>query len=86
MRLCLPRELVEHLTRQGLQSPFKTGTYKRSRIEMDLASMIYSKRYILNASGSFWLHLRADSSPQGGRDFFVSEFDLVKFQCSRDGF
>ena len=84
MRLCLPRELVEHLTRQGLQRPSRQAL-QRSRIEMDLASMIYSKRYILNASGSFWLHLRADSSPQGGRDFFVSEFDLVKFQCSRDG-
>ena len=85
LRLCLPPELVEHLTRHGLQCPSRQAL-QRSRIEMDLASMIYSKRFVLNASHSFWLHLRVDSSPQGGRDFFVSEFDLVKFQCSPGDF
>ena len=66
---------------QGLPCPSRQAL-QRSRIEMDLASMIYSKRFILNCDQTWWIHLRADSSPQGGRDFFISEFDLCKFDAS----
>eukprot|EP00438_Fugacium_kawagutii_P030653 Skav221859 [mRNA] locus=scaffold1175:374498:380999:- [translate_table: standard] len=78
LKVCLPPQLVEHLMRKGLQCPSRQ-CLQRSRVELDCATMIYSKRFILNMEGSWWIHLRADSSPQGGRDYFVSEFDWCKF-------
>ena len=43
--------------------------------------MIYSRRYVLNSTSTWWMHLRADSSPQGGRDDFICEYDLCKFEA-----
>lgn len=80
LRLCLPVHLLQHLSRQGLQCPSRQAL-QRSRIELDLASMIYSRRYVLNSTSTWWMHLRADSSPQGGRDFFIAEYDLCKFEA-----
>lgn len=70
---------MEHIFKQGLQIPSRM-TLQRSRIELDLASMIYSRRYILTAQSEWFLHLRADSSPQGGRDYFICEFDWCQFR------
>ena len=84
LRLCLSPALLDHLNRQGIECPSR-WTLQRSRIELDLASMIYSKRYVLNSSRMWRLHLRADSSPQGGRDYFVCEYDLVQFQTDDVG-
>ena len=45
-----------------------------------MACCIYARDYILsNRSESRWfIHLRADSSPKAGRDFFVSEYDYCQ--------
>lgn len=36
---------------------------------------MYAQRNILTQSLTWAIHLRADASPQGGRDFFVAEYD-----------
>ena len=64
---------------QDMQFPSRV-TLQRSRLELDLATMVYSRRFILNASSQWFCHIRADSSPQGGRDFFVAEFDRLHVQ------
>ena len=47
--------------------------------------MIYSRRYILcQSADQWWVHLRCDSSPQGGRDFLISEYDIVRFAGEAD--
>ena len=76
--MCLSPDLSEHILKQGICVPSRVAL-QRSRLELDLASMIYGKRYVLNTACKFFLHLRADSSPQGGRDYFIAEYDLVKF-------
>ena len=48
---------------------------------MDLATMIFSRRFILNSQNEWFIHLRADSSPQGGRDYFICEFDWCQFRA-----
>lgn len=47
-------------------------------MELDLATLIFAQRTILTSKSTWAIHLRADSSPQGGRDWFLSEYDLVK--------
>lgn len=53
------------------------ATMYRSRTELDMASCIFARRHVLNVTSGWFIHLRADSSPQGGRDFFVSEYDVL---------
>ena len=74
LRLCLAPQLVQHLFKQGLHVP-SAKTLQRSRLELDMATMMYSRNFILSAQTEWFIHLRADSSPQGGRDYFVCEFD-----------
>ena len=75
--MCLAPTLANHMLQQGLPHPSRV-TLQRSQIELDLATMIYSRRCILNCAENWFLHLRADSSPQGGRDYFVCEIDILK--------
>ena len=49
---------------------------------MDLATCIFAQKTILTTQSLWSIHLRADSSPQGGRDFFLSEHDVVQMQGS----
>lgn len=42
--------------------------------------MIYAQRNILTSKLTWAIHLRADSSPQGGRDFFLSEYDVLHME------
>ena len=73
--MCLCAHLLQC---SELQCP-SPMTLSRSRIELDLASMIFCKRHILNVAGNWSLRVRADSSPQGGRDFFCIEADVCTF-------
>ena len=50
----------------------------RARSELDLACMVYARRCLLNPETDFYVHLRADSSPQGGRDWFLVELDICR--------
>ena len=52
-------------------------TLLSSRLELDLATMVFCRRFILNSQSQWYIHLRADSFPQGGRDYFISEYDYV---------
>ena len=52
-----------------------TAALSRWRLELDMATCIFAQHCILNTSTTWVVHLRADSSPQGGRDWFVVEYD-----------
>ena len=60
-----------------LQVPSRM-TLLSSRLELDLATMVFCHRFILNSQSQWYIHLRADSFPQGGRDYFICEYDYVK--------
>lgn len=49
-------------------------------MELDLATCIFAQKTILSKRTLWAIHLRADSSPQGGRDFFLSEYDYVQIR------
>ena len=54
-----------------------------ARINLDLCSMLFSRQYVLNPAVRDWvIHLRSDSSPQFGRDYLVSQIDIVQVGCS----
>ena len=75
--------LAQHLMQQELQMPSR-WVLIRARSELDYAAMIYSRRCILNPESADWyVHLRADSSPQGGRDWFVVELDYCHGLASK---
>ena len=42
---------------------------------MDMASCVFARRRLFDPKMSWFLRLRADASPQGGRDFLVVEAD-----------
>ena len=67
--------LLDGQQQPKLPSPSRT-TISRSKIELDMASMIFCRRFVLTSKADWWLHLRADASPQGGRDYFVVEADV----------
>lgn len=62
--------------RQELNVPARTTLY-RFRMLVDLASMIYSQRFVFAPQKRWTIHLRADSSPQWGKDYFVVEVDHI---------
>ncbi len=49
-----------------------------ARIDMDLCSIVFSRRLVLATAIQFSLHLRVDGSPQHGRDWLVTDIDVVK--------
>ena len=55
-----------------------------ARITIDMCSMIFARRNIFCKSNpkKWSIHLRADSSPQFGRDYFVPAADIVYFGTS----
>ena len=71
-------DLAAHLLTTPLRAPTKS-TLWRARTELDLASMVYARRFLLNSSRTWHLHLRADASPQAGRDYLVTEADICSF-------
>ena len=55
--------------------PSKTTLY-RYRIDIDLASMLFARTHRFALKIAWFCHCRVDSSPQYGRDYFMSECDL----------
>lgn len=68
---------------EGLQTVRlpSTSLLYDARITIDMASMIYARRNIFCKSNpkKWIIHLRADSSPQFGRDYYVPAADIVYF-------
>ena len=56
--------------------PARTTVY-RFRMLVDFAAMIYSQRFVFDPQKRWAVHLRADSSPQYGKDYFVIECDHI---------
>ena len=79
-RLSLHPMLVSYLESQAFDAASK-NTVLRSRISVDLASMVYCRDVRLPASGGFITHLRVDSSPQFSRDYCVMELDILSRSC-----
>ena len=76
MQLGLQPELQQHLG-SALEVPSRWALL-RARSELDLACVVYARRCLLNPETDFYVHLRADSSPQGGRDWFLVELDICR--------
>lgn len=76
LKLVLSSELSEHSCSQDLTAPSK-NTVLRSRISVDLASMIHCRDHLLPEHGGFVAHLRIDASPQFCREYFVIELDVL---------
>jgi hypothetical protein len=55
--------------------PSKTTLY-RYRVDLDLVSMLFARQHRFALATPWYCHCRCDSSPQFGRDFFMSECDL----------
>ena len=62
--------------RQELHIPARTTLY-RFRMLVDFSTMIYSQRFVFAPQKRWTIHLRADSSPQYGKDYFVVEVDHI---------
>ena len=82
MQLSLAEPLHAHLfdAISSLRLPSASLLYD-ARITLDLATMLYARETIFSESADVsqpWsLHIRADSSPQFGRDFLVCQADVV---------
>ena len=61
---------------KDLRAPSDTTLY-RNRIMVDLASMVYAQRFVFNRDRRWALHIRADSSPQFGKDYLVIMCDYI---------
>ena len=59
-----------------------TAALTRNRVILDMAACLFARRHVLDSSSKWYLHLRTDSSPQGGRDYLVSEYDWCKLGVS----
>ena len=84
--LALSDELSRHLDLAGgANIPSKTTLY-RFRLELDLCTMVFSrKNYFARSGPSLWAcHIRSDASPQFGKDYFCTEIDHVDLQSITD--
>lgn len=59
-----------------------TAALTRNRVILDMAACLFARRHVLDSSSKWYIHLRTDSSPQGGRDYLVSEYDWCKLGVS----
>lgn len=76
IKLVLQPILAEHILAQRIDIPSRSTIY-RHRLILDMCSMVFSRRHLLNDSGDWICHLRADASPQFGKEYFVVEIDRV---------
>lgn len=60
---------------QDIVVPGKSTLYLY-RVDLDLASMLFARRHRFALATPWYCHCRCDSSPQFGRDYFMSECDL----------
>ena len=82
-RLKMQPQLWDHMRIDNSRLPSRTVIYD-ARINFDMASMLYSRDFILTSPNSksgrhqlYCLHLRSDPSPQFGRDYQVTQADIV---------
>lgn len=79
--MILEEPLAEYMISsvQDLRLPSPALLYD-TRISIDIATMLFARETIFSqAAGEWVLHLRADSSPQFGRDFLVVQGDVVTY-------
>ena len=76
--MSLAPDLAAHLLRQPIPVPSRWAL-NRARLELDFATMIFCRKHILNVHTPWFAHVRADASPQGGRDYLVCELDYCSF-------
>ena len=74
IRTVLDPDLADHLLQQGIRAPSRWAL-SRGRLEFDFASMVFARKFLFHPDLQWFIHLRADASPKGGRDFLVSEVD-----------
>ena len=55
----------------------KHSTLYHYRVDLDLASMLWARKYRFGLEAKWVAHCRIDSSPQFGRDFLMGECDIV---------
>ena len=82
VQLSLSDTLAGHLLPEvsSMRLPSSSLLYD-TRITLDMASMLWARETIFSRKAHskrpFVLHLRADSSPQFGRDFLIVQCDVV---------
>lgn len=64
------------LASKGITIPKKTSLYKY-RISIDLATILWARRHRFGLDRPFYVHCRLDASLQYGKDYFMSEADIV---------
>ena len=75
--MTLAPDLADHLLSQPIQLPSRWAL-NRARLEYDFATMIFAQKFLLSPEKQWFVHVRADASPKGGRDFLVSELDYCQ--------
>ncbi len=76
LRLLLSPALVAHILQQKPAFPKKSAIYDY-RVTLDLATMLFARGYYFSLREEWWVHIRLDSSPQFGRDYFMGEVDVI---------
>jgi len=73
---------MEELQSTSFRLPSSSLLYD-SRISFDLATMLWAREMIFSRSAErvhpWVIHLRADSSPQWGRDFLLCQCDIIQY-------
>ena len=78
LRIVLSQTLDSHLQSQLAQWKIPSEpTIYRHRLLLDACTMLFSRQVIFNTQDLWACHIRADSSPQFGKDYFVTEIDHV---------
>ena len=82
LQMALSSKLLNHLhvSFEAMRLPSPSLLYDM-RITLDLVTMLYARETIFSKSSDrqtpWVLHLRCDASPQFGRDFLVTQADIV---------
>ena len=84
LRLVLSETIYGHMIAQSTRLPHvQPSLLYDVRITFDMATMLWAREHIFSKrvdSLKPWvLHLRADSSPQYGRDFMISQCDIIQY-------
>lgn len=61
---------------QGITVPKSSSLYNY-RITLDLATMLFARTHRFGLDTPWYLHCRLDASLQFGKDYFMSEADIV---------
>ena len=78
LRIVLSQTLEGHMQSQLAQWRIPSEpTIYRHRLLLDACAMLFSRLMIFNPKDCWSCHIRADSSPQFGKDYFVAEIDHV---------